>query len=65
MMPLSRQEEFFVPEFSEEEVSIATTENSSCAVNTGARPKIHIGKTECKRDDEVFAKPKSPAAKNA
>ncbi|XP_059086567.1 testis-expressed protein 264-like isoform X2 [Tigriopus californicus] len=29
MMPLSRQEEFFVPEFSEEEVSIATTEASS------------------------------------
>lgn len=30
MFPLSRQEEFFVPEFSEEEVSLATTEASSC-----------------------------------
>jgi len=29
MMPLSRQEEFFVPEFSEEQVSIATTEMST------------------------------------
>ncbi len=29
MMPLSRQEEWFVPEFSEEEVSIATTEMST------------------------------------
>lgn len=29
MMPLSKQEEFFVPEFSEEEVSIATTEMST------------------------------------
>ena len=28
-MPLSRQEEFFVPEFSEEQVSIATTEVSN------------------------------------
>lgn len=28
VMPLSRQEEFFVPEFSEEQVSIATTEFS-------------------------------------
>ncbi len=28
-MPLSRQEEWFVPEFSEEEVSIATTEMST------------------------------------
>lgn len=29
MMPLSRQEEFFVPEFSDELVSNATTEMSS------------------------------------
>jgi len=30
-MPLSKQEEFFVPEFSEEQVSIATTEFSTHA----------------------------------
>lgn len=29
MMPLSRQEEFFVPEFCEEQVSVATTEVSN------------------------------------
>lgn len=29
MMPLSRQEEWFVPEFSDEQVSIATTERST------------------------------------
>merc|ERR1712243_276000 len=29
MMPLSRQEEFFVPEFCEEQISIATTEMST------------------------------------
>ena len=31
MMPLSKQEEFFVPEFSEEQISIATTEFSTHA----------------------------------
>ena len=38
-MPLSRQEEFYVPEFNEEEVSIATTEFSthSSLATTGDR----------------------------
>ena len=31
VMPLSKQEEFFVPEFSEDQVSIATTEFSTVA----------------------------------
>lgn len=35
MMPLSRQEEFFVREFTEEEVSIATTEFSVHSTSQG------------------------------
>ena len=34
-MPLSKQEQFFVHEFSEEEVSIATTERSSFSARGG------------------------------
>ena len=34
-MPLSKQEQFFVHEFSEEEVSIATTERSSFSTRGG------------------------------
>ena len=34
MMPLSRQEEFYVPEFSEDEESIATTEYSTHSMAT-------------------------------
>ncbi len=51
MMPLSRQEEWFVPEFSEEEVSIATTEMSTAS-------QKHKGDGEA-----VFAKPAEPATK--
>ena len=36
MMPLSRQEEFFVPEFNDELISNATTEVSSHADFAGA-----------------------------
>ena len=39
-MPLSRQEEFFVPEFSEEQVSIATTEFSTHAPSEANRSYV-------------------------
>lgn len=48
MMPLSRQEEFFVPEFSEEEVSIATTEASSAS-----QPQVKSGVSRSSRTQTV------------
>jgi hypothetical protein len=54
MMPLSKQEEFFVPEFSEEQVSIATTEFSNHPDHAGADEELNI-----------FVKPTKPAAKKA
>ena len=42
-MPLSKQEEFFVPEFSEEQVSIATTEFSTQAPSEINRSFALIG----------------------
>ncbi len=45
-MPLSKQEEFFVPEFSEEEVSIATTERSSFSARNMNQRVANLGEVE-------------------
>jgi len=51
MMPLSMQEEFFVPEFQEEEMSVATTDLESFT---------SIESPDVRRDDGVFVVPQSP-----
>ena len=51
MMPLSKQEEFFVPEFQEEEMSVATTDLESFT---------SIESPDVRRDDGVFVVPRSP-----
>ena len=50
IMPLSKQEEFFVPEFQEDQVSIATTEFSN-----------HPDHASVEEDEKVFVKPKTPS----
>ena len=67
-MPLSRQEEWFVPEFSEEEVSIATTEMSTDSRHqnvftkgSSVQPEKIV--QENKNDDDAFVKPKDPVEK--
>jgi len=54
IMPLSKQEEYFVPEFCEEQVSIATTEFS----NHPDEPEDD--QKSIKDDDKVFARPSIP-----
>ena len=54
IMPLSKQEEYFVPEFCEEQVSIATTEFS----NHPEEPEDD--QKSIKDDDKVFARPSIP-----
>lgn len=58
IMPLSKQEEFFVPEFQEDQVSIATTEFSNhpdhASVDEDLKKKV---------DEKVFVKPKTPSPK--
>jgi len=54
IMPLSRQEEFFVPEFQEEQVSVATTDIGSTAGDRLAALK----------DDDLFLKPRTPVRVN-
>ena len=48
-MPLSKQDDFFVPEFCEEQESIATTEFSN-------HPDHAAADEELKNKDNVFAK---------
>ena len=57
-MPLSKQEDFFVPEFSEEQVSIATTEFSTHAASdvnrsyiTGMDDTVSPGEAGSTRED--------------
>lgn len=60
-MPLSRQDEFFVPEFSEEQVSIATTDMSSTHYQSHLGDHDEETRRSPKRLDEgVFVKPKTP-----
>ena len=64
MMPLSRQEEFFVPEFSEEEVSIATTELSSAShLIPGNKISSSSSRQAQFKDEQGFVKPKEPKTK--
>lgn len=57
-MPLSKQEDFFVPEFCEEQVSIATsiatTEISNHPDHAGADEELKT------RGDDVFVRPATP-----
>ena len=74
-MPLSRQEEWFVPEFAEEEVSIATTEMSTDSRfnNSQSKPDekqenqtqelIENGESEEKQEEFVKPKPKTASKK--
>jgi len=55
LMPLSRQEEFFVPEFAEDDVSIATTDIGSVA---GERDANVL------KDEDLFLKPRTPVRIN-
>jgi len=71
MMPLSRQEEFFVSEFSEEQVSIATTEMSTTLPDQSSLLDDDLLRTSsrnsdrksCEVVDKVFVKPTKPAPK--
>jgi hypothetical protein len=49
-MPLSRQEEFFIPEVMEEDISVATTDMGSVI---GDRDTVS-------KDDDLFLKPRTP-----
>ena len=50
LMPLSRQEEFFIPEVLEEDISVATTDIGSVV---GDRDTVS-------KDDDLFLKPRTP-----
>ena len=60
-MPLSKQEEFFVPEFQEEVESIATTEFSNHPDHASVEDDLR----KAEKKDEVFVKPAKPAPKRA
>jgi len=64
MMPLSRQEEFFVREFQEEEVSVATTDlgsvydiNTDTDTRDSRTPAVE---DKQRRDSSGFVRPKTP-----
>ena len=57
IMPLSKQEEYFVPEFCEEQVSIATTEFSN---HPDQADETEDEQKSIKDDDKVFARPSIP-----
>ena len=61
IMPLSKQEEFFVPEFCEEQVSIATTEFSNHPADDQALNEDDFKKI---KDEDGFIKPTAPAPKS-
>ena len=54
IMPLSKQEDFFVPEFCEEQVSIATTEYSNHPDQDDDQKSIKDD------DDKIFVRPANP-----
>ena len=56
-MPLSKQEEYFVPEFCEEQVSIATTEFSN---HPDQAEETEDDQKSMKDDDKVFTRPSIP-----
>lgn len=55
VMPLSKQEEFFVPEFCDEQISIATTEFSNHPDQAAADEEL-----KNKSDNAIFVKPATP-----
>ena len=59
MMPLSKQEDFYVPEFCEETVSIATTEFSNHPDQAAADEELKNNKKVAEEND-VFVKPATP-----
>merc|ERR1739844_813131 len=58
MMPLSKQEDFYVPEFCEETVSIATTEFSNHPDQAAADEELKNKKVA--EENDVFVKPATP-----
>lgn len=66
-MPLSRQEEFFVQEFSEEQVSIATTEfsNHPADVSTDDPTNQRMSSRNSKRESEEAAAARQPPPSTA
>jgi len=56
LMPLSRQEEWYVSEFNEEEVSVATT----VASTTDGKRRVSTAKEVVQKDEEGFVRPTSP-----
>ena len=63
-MPLSKQEQFFVHEFSEEEVSIATTEQSSFSARGGGGggPSRVANLVEVEEEDSSVTVPENDSA---
>jgi len=59
IMPLSRQEDFYVSEFQEESISVATTEMGSVMGDK----ETTAGSTR-NEDDDLFLKPKTPLRSN-
>jgi len=59
IMPLSRQEDFYVSEFQEESISVATTEMGSVMGDK----ETAAGSTR-NEDDDLFLKPKTPLRSN-
>jgi len=59
IMPLSRQEDFYVSEFQEESISVATTEMGSVMGDK----ETMAGSTR-NEDDDLFLKPKTPLRSN-
>jgi len=60
MMPLSRQEEFFVPEFCEEQISIATTEMSTAGVDHSALVDEDVLRTSSRNSNYRKSEEKNP-----
>jgi len=62
MMPLSRQEEFFVTEFSEEQVSIATTEMSTTVPDHSNLLDEELGRTSSRNSDRINRSEEKPSS---
>jgi len=62
VMPLSKQEQFFVHEFSEEEVSIATTERSSFSARVGGGPSRVANLVEVEEEESSVTVPENEPA---
>merc|ERR1739844_38367 len=66
MMPLSKQEDFYVPEFCEETVSIATTEFSNHPDQAAADEELKNNKKVAgENTNDVFVKPATPPPINS